>query len=107
MYKVKRAYFITTKEGDEYKHSVIIKFSHSDAPYAMKRSESDYFGRGGGAFFCIFLLIIMQIVMLGAILAWKLFNLDIIPDYTGRSNVQIYNITDYNYYHDKHHIHDK
>ena len=103
MYKVKRAYLITTKEDDGHSHSVIIKFSHSDTAYV---TESDYFGRGGGVFFCIFLLIIMQILMLGVILAWKLFNLDIIPDYTGRSNVQLYNITDYNYYHDKHHIHD-
>ena len=106
MYKVRRAYLITTKEGDRHKNTVIIKFSPSDTSCAMKGSESYYFGRGGGVFFCIFLLIIMQIVMLGAILAWKLFNLDIIPDYSGRSNVQIYNITDYNYYHEKHHIHD-
>ena len=106
MYKVRRAYLITTKEHYGHKHSVIIKFGPSDTTYVMKRSESDYFGRGGGVFFCIFLLIIMQIVMLGAILAWKLFNLDIIPDYSGRSNVQLYNITDYNYYHEKHHIHD-
>ena len=106
MYKIRTAYLITTKEGDRHKNTVIIKFSPSDTLCAMKGSESDYFDRGGGVFFCIFLLIIMQIVMLGAILAWKLFNLDIIPDYSGRSNVQLYNITDYNYYHEKHHIHD-
>ena len=105
MYKIRRAYLITTQEDDRHRHSVIIKFTPSYTPCVIKRSESDYFGRGGGVFLCIFLLIIMQIVMLGVILAWKLFNLDIIPNYSGRSNVQIYNITDYNYYHEKHHIH--
>ena len=103
MYKIRRVYLVTTKGDDGHENFVIN--STSNGSFVMKRSESDYFGRGGGVFFCIFLLIIMQIVMLGVILAWKLFNLDIIPDYTGRSNVQIYNITDYNYYHNKHHIH--
>ena len=104
MYKVRRAYLVTTKGGDGHYTSIII--SPSDASYAMKRSRSAYSCRGGGVFFCIFLLMMVQIAMLGAILACKLFDLDIIPDYGGRSNKQIHNITDYNYYHERHHIYD-
>ena len=121
MYKVRRVYLVTTKGGDGHNTSIII--SPSDASYAMKRSglfyrsdlirsgsddqdDQDFLCRGGGVFFCIFLLMMVQIAMLGAILACKLFDLDIIPDYGGRSNKQIHNITDYNYYHERHHIYD-
>ena len=104
MYKVRRAYLVTTKGGDGHNTSLVI--IPSDASHAMKRSGSVYFCRGGGVFFCIFLLMMVQIAMLGAILACKLFDLDIIPDYGGRSNKQIHNITDYNYYHERHHIYD-
>ena len=104
MYKVRRVYLVTTKGGDGHNTSFVIILS--DASYAMKRSGSTYFCRGGGVFFCIFLLMMVQIAMLGAILAWKFFDLDIIPDYGGRSNKQIHNVTDYNYFHERHHMHD-
>ena len=100
MYKIRRAYLVTTKGYDGHENSVII--SPCNGSFIMKRSESDNFGREGGVFFCIFVLMMTQIVMLGSILAWKFFNLDIFPDYNGNSNVQ----TDYNDYHEKHHMHD-
>ena len=97
MYKIRRAYLVTTKGDDGHENFVI-----NSTSFVMKRSESDYFGRGGGVFFLICVLMMTQIVMHGSILAWKLFNFDTFPDYSGNSMEKII----YNDYHEKHHMHD-
>ena len=49
MYKIRRVYLVTTKGDDGHENFVIN--STSNGSFVMKRSESDYFGRGGGVFF--------------------------------------------------------
>ena len=67
---------------------------------SMAKSESaDFTGEGGSViFFVILLILIMEMTLLISIVLWRFFDIDLLKGNYGRSNLDVFNITNHNDY---------
>ena len=67
--------------------------------HIVQHKVADYNTGSGSMVFCVILIIlVIEMILLLAIVLWRFFDIDIIGGSTGRSNLERFNITDFNDY---------
>ena len=77
-------------------------------PHMIQFEVQNFKGGGGGSLvFCfILILLVLEMTLLLAIILWRFFDLDFIDGSIGKSNLEIFNITNHNDYSHHHYRHE-
>lgn len=67
--------------------------------YTAKSESANFTGEGGSVIFCVIpLILIMEMTLLISIVLWRFFDIDLLKGNYGRSNLDVFNITNHNDY---------
>ena len=67
--------------------------------YTAKSEPVEFKGEGGSVIFCVIsLILVIEMTLLTAIVLWRFFDVDFLNGNYGRSNLEIFNITNHNDY---------
>ena len=76
-------------------------------PHMIQFEVKDCRGGGGSLVFCfILILLVLEMTLLLAIILWRFFDVDFIDGSIGKSNLEIFNITNHNDYLHHHYRHE-